>query len=72
MMEKYGKSMQQIVLRWNIQRGCIPLPKTKSVQRLKENFNVFNFELTEEEMAQINEMNKDYQSLVESKICPGI
>ena len=72
MMEKYGKSMQQIVLRWNIQRGCMPLPKTKSVQRLKENFNVFDFELTEDEIAQINAVNKDYQYLVESNICPGI
>ena len=72
MMEKYGKTMQQIVLRWNIQRGCMPLPKTRNVQRLKENFNVFDFELTQDEMKCIDALNEDYQYLVESQICPGI
>ncbi|KAK3195342.1 hypothetical protein Dsin_026652 [Dipteronia sinensis] len=45
--EKYKKSVVQIVLRWGIQRNTIVIPKTSSVQRLKENFNVFGFEITE-------------------------
>ena len=71
-MDKYGKSLQQIVLRWNIERGCIPLPKTKSIKRLKENFDVFDFQLTPEEVESISALNTNYQYLVESKICPGI
>lgn len=72
MMEKYNKSLAQIVLRWNIQRGCLPLPKTKNINRLKENLNIFDFQLTQEEVSLINDLNVDYQYLVESKICPGI
>lgn len=69
---KYGKSEAQIILRWNIERGCMPLPKTKSFKRLEENFNVFDFCLTEEEVSFVSSLNRDYQYLVESKICPGL
>lgn len=71
-MEKYSKNEAQIVLRWNIQRGCIPLPKTKNLTRLSENINVFDFELTKDEMESISKLNCDYQYLVESQICPGL
>lgn len=71
-MEKYNKSMAQVVLRWNIERGCLPLPKTKNLSRLKENFNVFDFSLTGEEVDMISSLNYDNQYLVESKICPGL
>ena len=71
-MEKYGKSLAQVVLRWNIERGCFPLPKTKNPSRLKENFNVFDFSLTSEEVKMISSLNYDNQYLVESKICPGL
>ncbi|KAK1570729.1 hypothetical protein Q3G72_006296 [Acer saccharum] len=43
--EKYKKSVVQIVLRWGIQRNTIVIPKTSSVKRLKENFNVFDFKI---------------------------
>ena len=72
LMVKYGKSIAQIILRWNIDRGCLPLPKTKNPSRLAENFNVFDFTLTSEEIGLISSLNCDYQYLVESKICPGI
>ena len=71
-MEKYNKSLAQVVLRWNIERGCFPLPKTKNPSRLKENFNVFDFSLTEDEVDIISSLNYDNQYLVESKICPGL
>lgn len=71
-MEKYNKSLAQVVLRWNIERGCFPLPKTKNPGRLKENFNVFDFSLTKEEVDLISSLNYDNQYLVESKICPGL
>ena len=70
--EKYHKSLAQIILRWNIDRGCIPLPKSKNTVRLKENFDVFDFHLTDDEIQLISDLNYDYQYLVESKICPGL
>lgn len=71
-MQKYGKSLAQIILRWNIDRGCIPLSKSKSRTRLADNINVFDFKLTSEEINQISSLNWNNQSLPESKICPGI
>jgi len=72
LMDKYNKSLAQIILRWNIDRGCLPLPKSKNPQRLKDNFDIFDFNLTREEVQLISDLNYDYQYLVESKICPGI
>lgn len=71
-MEKYKKSLAQVVLRWSIERGCLPLPKTKNPKRLEENFNLFDFSLTTEEVEIISSLNYDNQFLVESKICPGL
>lgn len=70
--QKYQKSLSQIILRWNIERCCIPLPKTKTPSRLKENFDIFNFSLTLDEIEKINSLNYDFQYLPESKMCPGI
>ena len=69
---KYGKSNSQIILRWNIERGCIPLAKTKSKSRMIENMDVENFKLTKEEIVEISSMNRDFQILKESRICPGL
>ena len=69
---KYGKSVTQIILRWNIERGCMPLPKTQSAMRLKENVDVMDFSLSKDEVALINALNVDYQYLVESNYCPGL
>lgn len=49
--EKYGKSASQVVLRWHIQRGDIIIPKSTHKERMEENYNIFDFELTDEEMA---------------------
>lgn len=48
--DKYHKTPAQIALRWNIQRGVIPIPKTANINRLDENKDLFDFVLTEEEM----------------------
>lgn len=69
---KYNKSKAQLILRWNIQRGSIPLPKSSNPKRLKENIDVLDFNLTDDEIALISSLNKDYQYLPESKNCPGI
>ena len=69
---KYSKSIAQIILRWNVERGCLPLPKSKKTNRLVENFQIWDFEITKEEVEEISALNKDYQYIVESKTCPGI
>ena len=71
-IDKYNKSLAQVVLRWNIERGCIPLPKTQKLKRLKENCDIFDFSLTKEEVDTISSLNYDFQYLPESKICPGL
>jgi diketogulonate reductase-like aldo/keto reductase len=48
--EKYGKSPAQILVRWSLQMGWIPLPKSVHEKRIEENAEVFDFELTEEEV----------------------
>lgn len=57
--KRLGKTPAQVVLRWNIQRGCSIIPKTTKVERLKENIDLFNFELSEQEMQAISELNKN-------------
>lgn len=54
--EKYGKSIGQICLRWSLQMGFLPLPKSKSPARIKENTEIFDFELSEDDMVKIGSM----------------
>ena len=54
---KYEKSPAQIVLNWHLHRGHIIIPKTVTLGRLSENFNVYNFKMTEEEYEQINKLD---------------
>ncbi len=71
-MDKYNKSLAQIVLRWNIDRGCMPLPKSGNMKRLRENFDILDFQLTKDEIENISKLNYDYQFLVDSKLSPGL
>ncbi|WEV41532.1 aldo/keto reductase [Bifidobacterium sp. ESL0682] len=50
---KYGKSPAQVVIRWHLQRGVIVIPKSTHAERIKQNIDVFDFELSDEEMQQI-------------------
>ena len=54
MMEKYKKDIYQIVLRWHIQNGNIPIPKASNLEHLKNNINIFDFELSSDEMKILN------------------
>lgn len=54
MAEKYKKSAAQIVLRWQVQRGIIVIPKSVTPSRIVENSQLFDFELTADEMAELN------------------
>ena len=56
--KKYGKSNAQIILRWHIQSGNIVIPGSKNPEHIKSNLDLFGFALTEEEMAEINAMDK--------------
>ena len=51
--EAHGKSTAQVMLRWNLQRGVVVIPKSVHRERMEQNLDVFDFELTAEEMAQI-------------------
>ena len=57
--EKYGKSAPQIILRWHIQSGNIVIPGSKNPEHIKANFDLFDFALTADEMAQIAALNKN-------------
>lgn len=54
--EKYGKSIGQICLRWSLQMGFLPLPKSGSPQRIRENLRVFDFEISDADMATITHL----------------
>ncbi len=55
--KKYGKSNVQIILRWHIQEGTIVFPKTTNPEHMRDNFDIFDFELTEDEMNQIRSLD---------------
>lgn len=53
----HEKSAAQVILRWHLQRGIIVIPKSSNPQRIKENSEIFDFELTEKEMEKIDRLN---------------
>ena len=55
--KKYGKSIPQVALRWLLQRGVIIIPKSTHKERMAENLNIFDFELTADDMAQIQTLD---------------
>lgn len=59
--EKHGKSAAQVLIRWAIQRGTVCIPKSVHDYRIKENFDVFDFELSEEEMNEIKAMDRGHR-----------
>lgn len=59
--EKYGKTNAQIILRWHIQEGTIVFPKSSNPVHIKENIDIFDFELTKEEMNEIRDLDKGFR-----------
>ena len=57
--EKYGKSNAQIILRWHVQSGNIVIPGSKNPDHIRDNFDIFDFELTSEDMEKIAEVDKN-------------
>ncbi|MFE3973573.1 MULTISPECIES: aldo/keto reductase [unclassified Peribacillus] len=58
---KHGKSVAQVILRWDIQNGIVTIPKSTKEYRIVENSSVFDFELTEEELNQIDGLNQNHR-----------
>lgn len=69
--ERTHKSIGQVILRWHYQHQSVPCFKSLKPKRLEENFNIWDFELTAEEMTEINNMDCDYKYHLESASCPG-
>ncbi|KAI0594877.1 aldo-keto reductase-like protein [Biscogniauxia sp. FL1348] len=68
--EKYKKTEAQILLRWSLQKGLIPLPKSVTSSRIQENANIFDFELAKEEVAQLE--TTDYAPVCWDPVKSGI
>lgn len=69
--KKHGKTSAQVMLRWNIQRGVVVIPKSTHKERMEENFNVFDFSLSDEDMEKIAQLDTN-KSLFFSHRDPGM
>ncbi len=63
--KKYGKSAAQVVLRWNTQRGVSILPKSVHLERIKQNFDIWDFTLTDEEMLAVSAKDLGHSEIVD-------
>ncbi len=59
--KKYDKTPAQIILRWNVQHGVSPIPKSSNLLRIRENFDIFDFEISVNDMKLLNMLNKDFR-----------
>lgn len=63
--KKYGKTPAQVALRWNIQRGVVVIPKSTHLSRMEQNFDIWDFTLTEEEMKRITSLSLARSEIVD-------
>src|SRR5271157_74553 len=56
----HEKTPAQVLLRWSIQHGCVPIPRSMAEDHIRENAAIFDFELSEDEMTEMNGWNEDY------------
>lgn len=57
--QAHGKSSAQVILRWNLQKGVVVIPGSSNPEHIKENLDIFSFTLTDDEMAQINALDRN-------------
>ena len=62
--EKYGRSAAQVALRWNVQRGVVVIPKSVHKDRIEQNTNIWDFQLSEEDMAEIAKLDLGHSEIV--------
>lgn len=62
---KYGKSAAQVALRWNVQRGVVVIPKSVKAERMAQNFDIWNFTLSAEDMAEIAKLDIGHSEIVD-------
>ena len=62
---KYGKSAAQVVLRWNVQRGVVVIPKSVHRERMEQNIDIWNFTLSDEDMTAISKMDSGHSEIVD-------
>ncbi|MEQ8695630.1 MAG: aldo/keto reductase [Bauldia litoralis] len=60
---RHARSPAQVLIRWNLQLGTVPLPKASRLEHLRENIDVFDFELSKEDMAALDDLNEEFSSL---------
>lgn len=65
--KKHGKSVAQVILRWHIQRGVIIIPKSVHKERMAENLNIWDFELTDKEMELISSMDIGHSEIIDHR-----
>lgn len=63
--EKYGKTAAQVALRWNVQRGVVIIPKSSKEERMAQNLDIWDFELTEDEMKIIASKDKGHSEIID-------
>lgn len=62
--EKYGKTAAQVALRWNVQRGVVVIPKSVHKERMEQNMDIWDFELSDENMAEIAKLDIGHSEIV--------
>jgi len=63
MAARYGKTPAQLLIRWNLQLGVVPLPKANQVRHQRDNLNVFDFAISTQDMTRLNGLNEHYSAL---------
>ena len=63
--QKYGKSAAQVALRWNVQRGVVVIPKSVHKERMEQNIDIWDFELSGEDMAEITKLDLGHSEIVD-------
>jgi diketogulonate reductase-like aldo/keto reductase len=61
--KKYGKTPAQVILRWHLQNDIIPIPKSLHAERIRENADIFDFELNQQEIATIDALNRNEKAI---------
>ena len=69
--KEHNKTITQIIMRWHVQQGTVPIFSSTNHEHIVDNIDVFDFELSPEEMAAIFNLDQDYKFHPESLNCPG-